>query len=170
MFSALSAVGRPHRFPRRIRKKLFLSRGGKTKARPKDRIIFETSCKSITRGTTQIAPLGRLSSDSAKPYALTQQSREGSTCRTGFLPSDSGATDTGIALPAFTCRRLSEKARALSSPSTSFRLDYSIMYISVCQPFFGNLCVPQSDIRAPRKRIKACFSGSFRLWSSEARF
>ena len=65
---------------RRSRKKLFLSRGGKTKARPKDRIIFETSCKSITRGTTQIAPLGRLSSDSAKPYALTQQSREGSTC------------------------------------------------------------------------------------------
>ena len=50
-------------------------------------------------------------SDSIKPYALTQHSRKGSTCHKGFLPFNSGATANCFTLAAHTDRRLSRKLR-----------------------------------------------------------
>ena len=60
-----------------------------------ERKFFETSaCFSrIARGTTQIAAFPLPLLDSSKSYALTRQSREGSTTANGFLPSGSEDSD-----------------------------------------------------------------------------
>ena len=81
---------------------------GQTKTRPKDTVIFETS-KHIPAVPLKLRPTGRRSSGSSKPYALTRQSREGSTPgQPGFFLPTQELQTLASALPARTVRRLSE--------------------------------------------------------------
>ena len=68
---------------------LFKSKKTFAKGLSKEKMFFETSVAQINfaRGTTQIAAKPPPLSDSDKSYALTQQSREGSSCSMEELSS-----------------------------------------------------------------------------------
>ena len=90
-------------------------------------------------------------SDSIKPYALTQHSRKGSTCRKGFLPFNSGATANCFTLAAHTDRRLSRKLRRSTLHHRFYYLTdtailpYIFRVVNTFSPFIKHFTVKQKQ-------------------------